>query len=174
MYLWNLMVKGGYVMWPILACSFISFAIFFERMQVYRGVKGRVKETVIEPIKIGYTSIEQKELLQSSGNLFVNRLQDHLNYLEAIITIAPLLGLLGTVTGMITAFDVLSVVSGQPFAITGGVSEALIATATGLCVAIIALCLHTVLIQYQNNIVSELEYEADQFIKNIARGNDEV
>jgi biopolymer transport protein ExbB len=60
--------------------------------------------------------------------------------LDTIITLAPLLGLLGTVTGMIGSFGVMAE-SGinQPHAITGGVAEALIATASGLVVAIVSL-----------------------------------
>ena len=67
------------------------------------------------------------------------------------------MGLLGTVTGMINSFSVLSVSQGQPFAITGGVGEALIATATGLCVAIIALIIHTYLKQRQDILIGEME-----------------
>lgn len=174
MYIWQIIVKGGYVMWPILACSFISVAIFFERMQYYRKLKGKVNELVILPIKGNYTKDEQKSLLESAGGLFVSKLQAHISYLEVIITIAPLLGLLGTVTGMISSFDVLSVSEGQPFAITGGVSEALIATATGLCVAIIALCLHTVLIQCQNRLIDELEEACDCHLKQMASVSYEV
>ena len=60
--------------------------------------------------------------------------------LDTIITLAPLLGLLGTITGMISSFGIVSEAGlGQPHAITGGVAEALIATATGLSVAILTL-----------------------------------
>jgi biopolymer transport protein ExbB len=60
--------------------------------------------------------------------------------LDTIITLAPILGLLGTMTGMISAFGLVSETGlGQPQAITEGVVEALIATATGLCVALMTL-----------------------------------
>ena len=60
--------------------------------------------------------------------------------LDTIITLAPLLGLLGTITGMISSFGIVSEAGlGQPHAITGGVAEALIATATGLSIAILTL-----------------------------------
>ena len=71
------------------------------------------------------------------------RLRARLNYLSMIVTLAPLLGLLGTISGMIESFNIFSIQAGQPLAITGGIGEALIATATGLCVSIFALLVHT-------------------------------
>ena len=70
-------------------------------------------------------------------------LRARLNYLSTIVTLAPLLGLLGTISGMIQSFSIFSVRAGEPLAITGGIGEALVATATGLCVAIFALLVHT-------------------------------
>ena len=68
------------------------------------------------------------------------RLRRYLPLLDTVITLAPLLGLLGTVTGMIGAFGIMSQAGlNQPTAITGGVGEALVATAGGLAVAIGAL-----------------------------------
>ena len=66
-----------------------------------------------------------------------------MDYLSATVTISPLLGLLGTVTGMIGSFSILDSGAGAS-AITGGVGEALIATASGLCVAIMAFIVYTV------------------------------
>lgn len=64
----------------------------------------------------------------------------YLPILDTVITLAPLLGLLGTITGMISAFGIVSEAGlGQPHAITGGIAEALIATATGLLIAIMTL-----------------------------------
>lgn len=82
-----------------------------------------------------------------------------LHILDTIITIAPLLGLLGTVTGMIRAFSVISNKSGlgTPTAITGGVAEALIATATGLAIAIVTLVGYNYLTEKAKGIVSEME-----------------
>ena len=80
----------------------------------------------------------------------------YLDYLSAIVTIAPLLGLLGTVTGMIQTFSVLDA-GGGAAAITGGVGEALVATATGLCVAIIAFCVYTYFSHQLDAIVTDTE-----------------
>jgi biopolymer transport protein ExbB len=67
-------------------------------------------------------------------------LKNRLAVLDTIITLAPLLGLLGTITGMISSFGIMSIAGlGQPHAVTGGIAEALIATATGLLIAILTL-----------------------------------
>ena len=80
-----------------------------------------------------------------------------LNYLSMIVTMAPLLGLLGTIFGMIDSFNIFSIQAGQPLAITGGIGEALIATATGLCVAIFALIVHTYLAQKLDEKLTALD-----------------
>ena len=84
-------------------------------------------------------------------------MKNYLNYLDVIVTLSPLMGLLGTVIGMIGSFNVLSVSNGQPFAVTGGVAEALVCTATGLFVAIIALIAYTYLSQQVSHFVSDME-----------------
>lgn len=92
------------------------------------------------------------------------RMRQRLNYLDTIVTLAPLLGLLGTVTGMINSFSVLSLKAGQPLAITGGVGEALIATATGLCVAIAALIVHTYFNQKIDTLINDMEEAANSVL----------
>jgi len=68
-----------------------------------------------------------------------------------------LLGLLGTVIGMINSFSVFNVKNGQPMAITGGIGEALVATATGLMVAIMALIVHTYFTHRLDQLVTDME-----------------
>jgi len=89
-----------------------------------------------------------------------------LGALDTIVTVAPLLGLLGTVTGMIRAFQVVSISSGQtaPAAITGGVAEALIATATGLAIAIVTLVGYNYLTSQVKSVVSQMEIGATKII----------
>ena len=183
----NLFLKGGLVMWPLLACSIIAITILVERVRMYNAAKSdldTLKAKVAELVPQGrwaelrdvceadggvaaelvetaaaqpHDVDKQTQALQGAAGAIAARLRAHLNYLETIVTLAPLLGLLGTVTGMIGSFSVLSVSNGEPFAITGGVGEALIATATGLCVAIIALIIHTYLVQCEDSLVSEME-----------------
>jgi biopolymer transport protein ExbB len=78
--------------------------------------------------------------MEAAAQAELQRAKFYLSTLDTIITLAPLLGLLGTITGMISAFGIVSATGlGQPHAITGGIAEALIATATGLFVAIMTL-----------------------------------
>lgn len=95
--------------------------------------------------------------LESAAMLTASRLREHLDDLSTVVTLAPLLGLLGTVIGMINSFSVLNVQSGQPLAITGGVGEALIATATGLSVATLALILHSYFSRRVNRLITDIE-----------------
>ncbi len=93
-----------------------------------------------------------------------------LGWLDTIITIAPLLGLLGTVTGMIKSFHVVGSTQGlnNPNAITGGVAEALLATATGLAIAIVTLVGYNFLGEKVKEIIAEMEIRATQLMNILA------
>lgn len=95
------------------------------------------------------------------------KLRARLNYLSMIVTLSPLLGLLGTIFGMIDAFNIFNLQEGQPMAITGGIGEALIATATGLCVAIFALIVHTYFAQKLDEILTKLEKTENIILANL-------
>ncbi len=98
-------------------------------------------------------------------------LSHNLGALDTIITMAPLLGLLGTITGMIRAFNVVSTAgSSAPTAITGGVAEALIATATGLSIAIVTLPIYNFLSERVKEIIGEMELRATQLLNILAHG----
>ena len=99
-------------------------------------------------------------VMEETANRGAARLRQRLDLLSLMVTMAPLLGLLGTVVGMIRAFNVLNVSSGQPFAITGGVGEALVATAAGLCVAILALSLLSYFRMRLDAVLGDLEETA--------------
>lgn len=97
-------------------------------------------------------------------------LYDRLSILDTIVTLAPLLGLLGTVTGMIHAFRVVGGTGAMsaPFAITSGVSEALVATSAGLTIAIATLPVYNFLTERVKQNVGEMELRAAQFLNVIA------
>jgi biopolymer transport protein ExbB len=159
--------KGGPIMWPILVTSIIALTVVLERLIFIVREKMRRQPEVVERM---LTAVERGEfedaqrLGRGSSDFIARTLcyalshQDKLNavaraagrelqrynrglaLLDTAITLAPLLGLLGTVTGMIRSFSLLGGSElGAPSAITGGIAEALIATAFGLGVAILAL-----------------------------------
>ena len=101
-------------------------------------------------------------------------LRTRLNYLSMIVTMAPLLGLLGTIFGMIDAFNIFSIQAGQPLAITGGIGEALIATATGLCISIFALIVHTYFAQRLDEILTKLEKTADIVLSILGNNGEKI
>jgi biopolymer transport protein ExbB len=102
--------------------------------------------------------------MEGAANRGAARLRERLDLLGLMVTLAPLLGLLGTVIGMIRTFNVLNVRAGQPFAITGGVGEALVATATGLCVATLALAIQAYFRNWLDRLLNDAEETADQIL----------
>ena len=173
----ELFAKGGFVMYLLAICSVAVAAIGIERFRFYRHAVGTGEKFLAalrERLKrqqagevlsfcngedscVGHVAAAGVKAAVAGDNieLALNiafdeaamQLRARLNYLSMIVTLAPLLGLLGTISGMIEAFNIFSIEAGQPLAITGGIGEALIATATGLCVSIFALIVHTYLAQ---------------------------
>jgi biopolymer transport protein ExbB len=99
-----------------------------------------------------------KEVIEDAGKKEVGVLQQYLNLLGGIAAIAPLLGLLGTVTGMIKTFNVINLQGvGDPQSMAGGISEALITTATGLVIGIPALAMYKYFQGKADSLVLEME-----------------
>jgi len=113
--------------------------------------------------------------MEEQGTRETAALTCRLGCLDTIITIAPLLGLLGTVTGMISAFHVIATKDGisTPTAITGGVAEALIATATGLFIAIFTLIGYNGLQERIKGLVAEIEMRGNAMVNVIAEVSEE-
>lgn len=106
-----------------------------------------------------------KESIEEAAGHVVHDLEKYLNTLGTIAAIAPLLGLLGTVVGMIRVFaEIMSQGTGNASALAGGISEALITTAAGLCVAIPALVMHRYFSGRIDGIVIELEQQTIKLV----------
>ena len=106
-----------------------------------------------------------KESIQEAAGHVVHDLERYLNTLGTIAAIAPLLGLLGTVVGMIKVFaEITTQGTGNASALAGGISEALITTAAGLTVAIPALVMHRYFTGRIDGIVVELEQETIKLV----------
>lgn len=142
-------LKGGFLMYPILFCSIIGVTILINKFIQYRRIlkeiempvdeilKKNTNPSILTPIlkaiKDGY---DEKEL-SLTGTHQIRNIEKGLSWLGLIAIIAPLLGLTGTVTGMIKAFMVIEhSASVNPSMLAGGIWEALITTAAGLLVAI--------------------------------------
>jgi len=111
------------------------------------------------------------ERLQDTGRHVVHELERFLNTLGTIATISPLLGLLGTVTGIINSFSAISTGGmGDPRVLSAGISEALLATAAGLCVAIPSLFAYRFLRGKVERIVVQMEKEAMKLVEAIEAG----
>ncbi|HWR44884.1 MotA/TolQ/ExbB proton channel family protein [Sporomusa sp.] len=119
------------------------------------GIAAFVAAQGIQYFQQGCSQVEG--VLEGEAALAVAGLRAHLSHLDTIVTIAPLLGLLGTVVGMISSFSVLNIKSGQPLAITGGVGEALVATAAGLCVATFAMIVFSYLNHRLDQLITDVE-----------------
>ncbi len=106
-----------------------------------------------------------KESIQEAASHVVHDLERYLNTLGTIAAVAPLLGLLGTVLGMIRVFaEIMTQGTGNASALAGGISEALITTAAGLTVAIPALIMHRYFTGRIDGIVVELEQETIKLV----------
>ena len=106
-----------------------------------------------------------KESIQEAAQHVVHDLERYLNTLGTIAAISPLLGLLGTVVGMIRVFaEIMSQGTGNASVLAGGISQALITTAAGLTVAIPALAMHRYFIGKIDAIVVELEQETIKLV----------
>ncbi|HEY8521218.1 MAG TPA: MotA/TolQ/ExbB proton channel family protein [Gammaproteobacteria bacterium] len=107
-----------------------------------------------------------KESIEDSGRHVVHELERYLNALATIAGVSPLLGLLGTVSGMIRAFSAITTQGvGNPTVLAGGIAEALITTAAGLIVAIPALIGYRFLRGRVDGLVVQIEKEAMKFLE---------
>jgi biopolymer transport protein ExbB len=183
------LVKGGVVMAPLLVCSVMALAVVLERAWFWwRASPASDAERVLShaaraewdaALRVGDGSrspvarvlaagIRHRHpapalAMEAAAHEEQARFTRYLAVLDTIITLSPLLGLLGTVTGMILAFGVMST-SGidQPHAITGGVAEALIATASGLAVAMAALVPYNYFTRRAERTLADIERQGSR------------
>lgn len=106
-----------------------------------------------------------KDSIQEAASQVIHEMERFLNTLGTIASVSPLLGLLGTVFGMIEVFNQIVLQgSGNPGALAGGISVALITTAAGLCVAIPAMLSHRFFLRRLDTLVVTMEQEAIKLV----------
>jgi len=165
----NLFIKGGPIMYPLLICSIIALTVIIERTIFWIGedhrrdqalvnevlslaergnwetVRARIGNSKDFIIRILVAGILHREFsiakaMETAASDELDRMRQYLPILDTIITVSPLLGIFGTVIGIILSFEMLgSAGIEEPQAVTAGIAQALITTASGLGIAILSL-----------------------------------
>jgi biopolymer transport protein ExbB len=210
--MWDLIVKGGPLMFLILLCSIIALAVVLEKLWQLRRAEintedfmediaetlkrnkiveaidkcNAMRGPIAQILKAGILKhdrprTEIKEAIEDAGLHEVPRLEKNLSALATIAHISPLLGLLGTVTGMVRSFQVIelkatALMSVNPGDLAGGIWEALITTVAGLAVAIPTYVAYNFLVSKVDGFVLEMEKSATDVINILGtkREEDEV
>ena len=163
----ELFIKGGPVMYPLLLCSIVSLTVIIERTLFWIGVGMRKNQALLDEvlelcqrgdwegirekatgsknyvIRVLISGILHREYslskaMESAAADEISRMGRFMGVLDTMITVAPLLGIFGTVLGIIESFNMLgSFGIEHSQTVTGGIAQALITTATGLGIAII-------------------------------------
>ncbi|TSJ81454.1 MotA/TolQ/ExbB proton channel family protein [Cardinium endosymbiont of Dermatophagoides farinae] len=194
----GLLLKGGWLMFPLLLLSLISIYIIVERLFTYRkylNFSSSFLETIEEAIDNGDASkvqqicmeqdniiqkviskgIEQRQasnitlVLENESSRVVSFLEEKLSLLATIAGAAPMIGFLGTVTGMIQTFMAISQekhqLSSQVF--SGGIYQAMITTVAGLIVGIIAYLGYNYCVAQVNKATVRLSYLVNLFLTKV-------
>lgn len=167
--MWEIIQNGGPVMWPLLACSLISLTVIIERVFFWISIeknRNRVlmdevlsiaekgdwelirektkgcRDFVIKVLVVGilHRQFSMTKAMEAEVENVVKQMRKKMMVLDTMITAAPLLGIFGTVLGIITSFKILGTSAiADPTAVTAGIAQALITTATGLGISIITV-----------------------------------
>ena len=184
--------KGGPIMWPILIVSIIGLTVVIERVfwwtgrwfrrdpkrieKVFTAIENgdvteasRLSRGSRDPVLrmmwngLNHQHASLQGALQVAAGIEIKRAGRFLVVMDTLVTLAPLLGLLGTITGLIRSFSFLGNEELAVQAVTGGIAEALIATACGLGIAIFAL----IPFNFFTSRVSNLEFELQTAATNL-------
>lgn len=166
MKVYEIILSGGPVMWPLLACSIVVVTIIGERLLFWAQIRrkrnrklmdevlqltesadwARIKEKtkgsedyVIRVLNVGilHRDYDMGKAMEAEAQQMVNRMSQFMSVLDTMITVAPLLGIFGTVLGIISSFEVLGNNGiADPKLVTGGIAQALLTTAAGLGISI--------------------------------------
>ncbi|NPA95370.1 MAG: MotA/TolQ/ExbB proton channel family protein [Thermodesulfobacteria bacterium] len=201
-HIYNFLLRGGPLIWPIVLCSVAGVTIFLERF-FYIGRLRKIDRSLIAGLAqldhkseknifahllslVSGTPLERmiqdvatlpfwgRKGLETIFDYHIDATLSHaargLDMLATLATIAPLLGLLGTVTGLIRAFMVIEKAGGQVNAssLAGGIWEAMLTTAVGLGVAIPLILAHKILLSRLRGLEDDLQRIAITCMKHIS------
>ena len=165
----DLFFRGGPVMYPLLACSILVLTVIVERLLFWttvdlsrnrqliedvlelcrqgdwEAVRDRVsgsKDFIIRVLVSGilHREFSMTKAMEATAAEEIQNMRRYMGVLDTMITVAPLLGIFGTVIGIIASFEALGIAGiDQPQAVTVGIAQALITTAAGLGIAILSV-----------------------------------
>ncbi|MGE5507985.1 MAG: MotA/TolQ/ExbB proton channel family protein [Chitinophagales bacterium] len=206
--MWQIFLRGGFAMWPLLFCSILALAIVLDRLWFFFvGTRGENEDLVSQALAAlsGGRRLEAMQIIRKEKGVtnsilsaalahadepaqFVQeamaragrdelvRMQRGLGTLEAIVSVAPLLGLLGTVTGIIRTFNVIGGLQGlqSPAEVAPGIAEALFTTAFGLMIATPAQFFSSIFNAQVERRVAQINNRAGQVLLALGRGGERV
>lgn len=192
--MWELVKAGGWLMLPLVLCSIFTVAITIERFIRLKKALilpnpillkvGQSSETVVQQLKqsttlknstlgriflAGYQSKNKsseyvRAQMEVTASQEISYLEKNINFLGTLSAVAPLLGLLGTVLGIIESFLVIDLgTNSNPTLMISGISKALITTAAGMFIAIPALFAYRYFQRLVQEYIAELEQQATLF-----------
>ena len=192
----SMLMKGGYLMIPILFFSVAAVAIFTERFlyikkagfsdkHMLESVKDKMKEGKLDEAKslcsrtpgaiarvfekaltrLGSPVRDIESIMENMSNIEVSRMEKNLGLLAAIASIAPMIGFLGTVVGMIRSFYNISIANDISIGIiAGGIYEKMITSASGLVVGVLAYIMYTYLNHKIDLVIADMEDNSIDFL----------
>ena len=198
----DLFSAGGLLMLPILLCSIAVLAIGLERWWSLRRSQvlpepllARLGSTTGWPtsaaalnelggtsqlgfvLAVGLANLnspkdEFQQIIRGAMDMIAHNLERYLTVLGVVASICPLLGILGTVVGLIDVFDQLfAAQQAETQLLAGGISTALVTTAAGLMVAIPALICHRILLRHIDALLIEVEAISNRFLEQMRAEN---
>ncbi len=189
MTLWDIVQQGGPLMWPLLACSFVVLVLIIERSlfwvnltrqcdnqlldevlhlaegsnwQEIREKTSQCRDYVIRILVTGivHRQFSMAKAMEAEAEVTLQRMRRSMAALDTMITVAPLLGILGTVLGIISSFEILGAGGiSDPRAVTGGIAQALVTTAAGLAIAITAVVPYN----FFNNRIERASHKIEKY-----------
>ncbi|MDW7772943.1 MAG: MotA/TolQ/ExbB proton channel family protein [Desulfobulbaceae bacterium] len=189
MRVWEVYQSGGPVMWPLLACSVLALAVILERFMFWvgffknreRSLAGEVldlasrgewdvirertagsRDCVIRVLVSGilHRDYDMASAMEAEARSQIQKMRKFMGVLDTMITVSPLLGIFGTVLGIIASFKVLGMAGlDDPRAVTGGIAQALITTAAGLGIAIMSVFPYN----YYNSRIERAIHEMEKY-----------
>ena len=185
----DLFQKGGPVMYPLLLCSLAALTVIIERMIFWARERGRRDQKLVDEILelaerndyneaarlgsasgdsvarilvcgIAHRNFSLNSALKMAAAVEIKRMKRFMSVLDTMVTVSPLLGIFGTVTGIIRAFEAMGGSGAQnPIAVSTGIAEALVTTATGLMIAIPSVAFFN----YFNSRIEDAVHEIETY-----------